>query len=128
MHQLKVSALHNRERYYIILVHAHTLKHTKPAKCVINVLFLVKSALSVYCTLSDLMHSFQQLGKKSCEHAEMSIIMRVINLGGKAEVLIKLNTPCCLDSTAMPLPSNPSILTPAFVTSNTNAATTSDKS
>ena len=39
MHELKASALHNRDRYCIIRVCA--LKHALPAKCVLKVLFLV---------------------------------------------------------------------------------------
>ena len=75
-----------------------------------------KSAVFIFLTLQYLLWK-----------PEMSVNMKVINLGGKAEVLIKLYTPCCLDYTAMPLPSYPSLLTPAFVTSSTNVATTSDK-
>ena len=37
MHELKASALCNLERYCSILM--HTLKHLKPAKCVINITY-----------------------------------------------------------------------------------------
>ena len=39
MHEPKASALRNRDRYCIIRV--HIVKHAVPAKCVLNVLFLV---------------------------------------------------------------------------------------
>ena len=38
------SALHNLERYCIVLV--HTLKHLKPAMCVINITY---SFMSIQC-------------------------------------------------------------------------------
>ena len=57
----------------------------------------------------------------------MSIIMKVNKIGGKAEAFMKLYTPCCIDSTAMPLPSYPSFLNQVFDTSSTNMATTRDQ-
>ena len=47
MHEPKASALRNRDRYCIIRV--CVLKHALPAKCVLNVLFLVADVQPSRC-------------------------------------------------------------------------------
>ena len=48
MHEPKASALRHRDRYYIILVRARTLKHLIPAKCAINITYIRKYGSTFY--------------------------------------------------------------------------------
>ena len=67
MHEPKASALRNQDRYCIIRV--CVLKHALPAKCILNVLFLVQPSRCVETYSRAVFHTSDRNGVDLVSHS-----------------------------------------------------------